>query len=239
MLNGGIEMKIRITKIVEQYSLEGTYIKNYRTCKDAGKDYCVSYTAIANCCKNKSKSSAGFIWKYKNYKPEYVTKGNIATIKTNNNKTIIIDKKDLERVLQYNWFAHYNKSANAYYIHSNTKYIKGEKRRTIALQRFILEIEDNKIQVDHINHDTTDNRKCNLRACTQHQNSMNRKANKRGSSKYKGVRLNPYNRWVSYIRHNKIDYYIGTFDTQEKAALAYNIKAKELRGEYAFLNIID
>jgi hypothetical protein len=88
--------------------------------------------------------------------------------------------------------------------------------------------------VDHINKDTLDNRKANLRVCTNQQNVMGKCGH--GAS-YKGVSF--YKRtgkWVAKIKHNYVTINLGYFDDETEAALAYNKKAKELFGEYATLN---
>jgi hypothetical protein len=87
--------------------------------------------------------------------------------------------------------------------------------------------------VDHIDHNPCNNQRKNLRDATQEQNSWN-KAPRKGD--YKGVSLTPSNRWKADVRHQGIAYYIGIFSTQELAAYAYNCKAKELFGSFAYLN---
>lgn len=102
-------------------------------------------------------------------------------------------------------------------------------------------------QVDHINGNKLDNRKCNLRLVTQSQNMHNRKfltQPKQWSSIYKGVnhpvhgkRANPKNiGWVARIQINKKKILIGRFRTEMEAAIAYDKYAKEHMGEYAKLN---
>lgn len=49
---------------IGQYDLNGNFIAKYESIKDASEKYGVSQTAICNCCHNKSKTSAGYIWKY-------------------------------------------------------------------------------------------------------------------------------------------------------------------------------
>jgi len=92
---------------------------------------------------------------------------------------------------------------------------------------------------DHINHNTLDNRKNELRVCTQSQNNMNSRKRKNCTSIYKGVCWKKqFMRWDSYIMVNQKQIYIGRFKSEKMAALAYNKKAKELFGEFAYLNNI-
>lgn len=81
----------------------------------------------------------------------------------------------------------------------------------------------------------------NCRIVTPQQNSWNSRS-KGGKSKYKGVFLRQNkNNSVWYVRINKdnISYNIGLFSSEKDAARAYNEKAKELYGEYAYLNKIE
>ncbi len=93
--------------------------------------------------------------------------------------------------------------------------------------------------VDHINGDTLDNRKQNLRICTIQENNFN-SSKKSGANKYKGVYFYPKtNKYVTFIQYNKKQKNLGYYLTENDAARAYNKKAIELFGEYAKLNIID
>ncbi len=69
---------------------------------------------------------------------------------------------------------------------------------------------------------------------------MNSKKQKRStSSQYKGVSFHKqHNRWVSQIIRDKKIYNLGLFDSELEAVQMYNTKAKELFGEYAYLNEI-
>lgn len=93
--------------------------------------------------------------------------------------------------------------------------------------------------IDHINHDKLDNRKSNLRICTNQQNSMNRKPYKGKSSKYKGVSyIKKLDKFQAMIQANGKPKFLGRFKTEEEAAKKYNEAALEYFGEFAYLNDI-
>ena len=94
-----------------------------------------------------------------------------------------------------------------------------------------------KLHVDHKNHNGLDMCKCNLRPCNHKQNQQNRISHN-GKSKYKGVSCNPRLRkkWYAQIQGPNKRIYLGAYFTEEEAALAYNKKALELFGEFAFTN---
>jgi hypothetical protein len=89
------------------------------------------------------------------------------------------------------------------------------------------------MELDHINHNPSDNRIENLRIATSSQNKRNRRAFKGKSSKYKGVSLNkPSGKWSAYIRINGVMKNLGSFKTEEDAYAAYCAVAKELHGDF-------
>lgn len=94
--------------------------------------------------------------------------------------------------------------------------------------------------VDHINRDKLDNRIENLRECpTKGHNTINSKPRSDNTSKYKGVTWHKnVGKWHCSVFKGGKRYYVGIFDTPEEAAIAYNTKAIELFGEFAYLNDI-
>jgi hypothetical protein len=90
-------------------------------------------------------------------------------------------------------------------------------------------------EVDHINGDSLDNRRDNLRLCTRQQNCCNRKHQIKAKSKYKGVHPRK-DKWAAVIRFKKRLRHIGVFETEVAAAMAYDDKARELFGDFAFTN---
>lgn len=89
--------------------------------------------------------------------------------------------------------------------------------------------------VDHENGDGLDCRRNNLRQATHQQNAANSRRSK-GSSRFKGVALHPNGKWRAYIRVNYRQLHLGHFESEDRAALAYNLAAKAHFGKYALLN---
>jgi hypothetical protein len=86
---------------------------------------------------------------------------------------------------------------------------------------------------DHINHDTLDNRRSNLRICTALQNQWNRKLSRTNTTGRVGIYWEEdRQKWRATITRNYKAYRLGRFDSMEEAAEAYDAKARELRGEF-------
>lgn len=89
--------------------------------------------------------------------------------------------------------------------------------------------------IDHINHNTSDNRWENLRGCTVAQNMANARIRSDNKTGFKGVHFDKQRKKFSArIQYNQKKIQIGYFHTREEAALAYLEKAKELFAEFAF-----
>lgn len=87
-------------------------------------------------------------------------------------------------------------------------------------------------ELDHINGDPSDNRPCNLRVATRHQNLCNR-AGKRGRDLPKGVRVNPFGNYLAQIQIDGKTVHLGTFGTVDEARAAYRSAATKHFGEFA------
>ena len=95
-------------------------------------------------------------------------------------------------------------------------------------------------RIDHVNGDGLDNRRANLRPATAGQNQANRSRNTNGTSRFKGVAwFQKSQKWMAKITHNYKQIYLGCYHTEKEAAIAYNVAALELFGEYARLNNIN
>lgn len=143
---------------------------------------------------------------------------------------VFIDDEDYERIKNFNWGIAVKK--NVPYIQATTK----APRKTIQLARLIMNAEAGYL-IDHVNGDTLDNRKENLRAASKKTNAQNMKPNANTTSKYKGVCWDKFrNKWRASIKVNNRQCHIGRFNLEEEAAKAYDIKAKEHFGEFARTN---
>lgn len=145
-------------------------------------------------------------------------------------KFAIVDAEDFEWLSQLGWY--YN---NGYAV--RVPYIDGIRGKTTYMHREIMGTPKGR-DTDHINSDSLDNRRSNLRIVTTSQNMMNQRKT-RGTSKYKGVCwYRAGNKWMAYINLNGKRKYLGFFHTEDDAANAYNLAAMALHGEYARLNVI-
>lgn len=142
-------------------------------------------------------------------------------------KVAVIDFDDFEKVRDLKWCA--VKGGNNFYAAS----YRGKKY--VSLHRIVTDCPPN-LEVNHINGDGLDNRRENLQVCTCQQNLAAYCRKKKGaSSKYRGVaRHTQTKRWQAYCKNT----YLGIFDSEEKAALAYNAEARELGFSEEALNNI-
>lgn len=117
--------------------------------------------------------------------------------------------------------------------------------RQVPMHRIVLE---NKLGrellkdefVDHINGDRFDNRRENLRLVTTQQNSWNSRPGSNSVSGYIGVWYDKrFNTYRAHVIDGEHRIYLGTFDNAEDAAYMRDQFAYALRGEYAYLNVLD
>ncbi|MCF7843891.1 HNH endonuclease [Candidatus Gracilibacteria bacterium] len=133
----------------------------------------------------------------------------------------MIDDEDLELVSKKNWRLQKN------------GYVSESKSDGVYLHRYVMNAQKGEY-VDHINHNPLDNRKSNLRICTNAENSWN-KNHKRLVGVAKTTRMRSKT-WRAYITVNKKWIHLGYFKTKEEGAIAYNIAVKEYRDSYSSVN---
>lgn len=151
-----------------------------------------------------------------------LTKGQVA----------LVDDDDFDRLSQFSWYAQPHRGT---FYAQRTIYSDG-KRRTIHMHHEVLGVQPYE-RIDHRNRNGLDNRKQNLRTATHSQNQWNRGPQANNASGFKGVYLDRCTgRWQAEIRFQRKRIHLGRFASPELAARAYDAKAIELHGQFAFVN---
>lgn len=161
--------------------------------------------------------------------------GDICYIELNDGSEVFIDAEDYDKVKDRRWHAYKGGGEDSgRWTYARATY----NGKNIKLHRMLLDAKPDET-VDHINRNTRDNRRCNLRVITSQGNIVNSSKRSNTTSKYKGVHWHKRDRvWAATIGYEYKCLHLGYFDSEEEAAKAYNEKAIELYGEYAVLNKI-
>lgn len=149
-----------------------------------------------------------------------------------------IDDEDTEKVLQYSWSVNRNKKRNGKSsIQSvRTSKQKDGKRTWLKLHKLI--VPDAAV-IDHIDGNPLNNKKSNLRICSQSENTRNAKTRSDNKTGYKGVTYRKdTSRFRAKIRVDNKLKHLGYFSTAESAALAYNEAAIKYFKKFAKLNAV-
>ena len=145
-----------------------------------------------------------------------------------------LDDADHERFSGLRW--HADGSRGRFYAR-RTMRSDGTKQH-VMLHRLIVDAPQGLV-VDHINGDSLDNRRSNLRICTLAENNRNHRGlASNNTSGFRGVNCVPAH-WRAFIKVNGVLKQIGRFDCPIKAAKAYDAAALEYHGEFASLNFPD
>ena len=159
--------------------------------------------------------------------------------KTHGEHLFFIDGEDFDKIRGFKWGFSKNRDNNLYVARG--KYNPVDKKiSSIKLHRLIMNCPEG-LEVDHIDGNTLNNCRSNLRICTKDENKRNRKkCSKQTTSIYKGVSFNAHaNKYVASLRCNKIFIHLGVFAKQEDAAIAYNNAAVKHFGDFAKLNKVE
>jgi hypothetical protein len=116
--------------------------------------------------------------------------------------------------------------------------IQGGKRKRYALHRVIMGAATGQI-VDHIDGDTTNNTRSNLRFVTRRQNARNAaKREKPSASRFKGVTQTPFKGWRPRIWNGEKNVSLGWTQNEVEAAYRYDLASLEVHGEYGRRNFL-
>jgi hypothetical protein len=159
-------------------------------------------------------------------------------IRLSTGQLCLVDEDMIPVLTKYNRYG--RKEGKNVYAAVSAKGSEGTLGKKIRMHRLILDASSGQI-VDHINGNTLDNRKCNLRIVTHLQNMAN--VGKR-SGRYRGVSYSKKDRhWRARIGLSGLpgigrqcEIHLGCYKTAKEAAMAYNLAAQEWFGPYARLN---
>ncbi len=149
-------------------------------------------------------------------------------IKLTQGKYALVDNADYEFIDSFKWLFSGGYAKRGIRVNG--------KNTFILMHRLINKTPDD-LHTDHINGNTLDNRKKNLRTVTARQNIFGRRPSKNRTSIFKGVHLKKSTgRWYASIFARGDRFFLGGHSNEIEAAKAYDEKAKELFGDYAYLN---
>jgi hypothetical protein len=153
-------------------------------------------------------------------------------------KVALVDDCDYDQLKGHNWAAVFETITPRWSAVRNDHHYVGDPHYTVKMHREILGIRDRRIHVDHINGDGLDNRRENLRTCTNAQNNMNsRKRRNARTSQYKGVHWRAKEKkWCVQLQVNHHKVYYGRFKDELEAGRAYDVAARKFFGKFARLN---
>ena len=143
-----------------------------------------------------------------------------------------VDDEDFEYLSQFKWHA----CKNGKNIYAERSYFKDGKSYHIFMHREIIKAGKG-IEIDHAKGNGLNNQKSNLRECTHSQNLMNSSKYKNATSKFKGVYFDKKaKKWIARLSIDGKNKYLGCSLSEIEAAKMYDMKAKEIYGDYARLN---
>jgi len=156
-------------------------------------------------------------------------------ITANKGLSILVDDKDFDKVSDRHWCCF--PARGTYYAMAQNR--KSGVRTHVLMHRLILTAPRN-LLIDHINGNGLDNRRENLRLCTNSQNCQNARMRKHNKSGYRGVHWNERDKgFYARIGVNGKRIWIGFFKAAEDAAKAYDKAAIKYHGDFARLNFAE
>lgn len=141
---------------------------------------------------------------------------------------VSVDDEDFEKLNKINWFP--RKHGHTFYATCNGH--KRDKYSVIPMHRYLLEVVDPKIEVDHKNGNGLDNQRSNLRIATRQQNARNSRMRPSNRTGYKGIWEYKPGKFRAAITVNGKTIHLGVFNSPQEASAIYEAKAKEIFGEF-------
>lgn len=192
----------------------------YCDCDCGTKDFITTTNKLR--LKNQKYKSCGCLNKENQFKPsrnKYIVNDEYATFYTSKGEEFYVDIEDIDIVKERTWYA------NGAYICD---------RDGVMLHRLIMNPPKN-MDVDHINHNTFDNRKSNLRIVSECENMWNRALSKNNTSGVTGVFADKTG-WIATIGFNNQQIRLGHFKDKNDAIKARKDAEEKYYGKYSYDN---
>ncbi len=155
-------------------------------------------------------------------------------------KFALVDDEDFHYLSRFTWY--YSADSGKAYRALTTRNKTNKRKIDVCMSDFIINIDKGYCMIGHKNHNNLDYRKENLCLVVWSSTRHNKVAIgcKNKKSKYQGVGFRPGCKipWRVQIQKNHVKEVVGLFKSETEAALAYNKRAKELYGEFAYQNKI-
>lgn len=147
----------------------------------------------------------------------------------------IVDDEDYGWLSASRWHAHSSKTSGPYAKRGHN----GERMHRLIMGKQYGESAVKNMEVDHINQNTLDNRRGNLRICTHGQNQQNSRKYTCNKSGFRGVVWHKrIKKWQAQIRSNGKNHHLGYFKTPKEAALVYDLACKRMHKKFANPNFL-
>lgn len=160
-------------------------------------------------------------------------------IKLSTGQYTLVDNENFKELSKFAWG-----TVGKKYTYAGRGTRKNGVYSKILMHRFLMNASKDQM-VDHINGNTLDNRKSNLRICSRSKNLQNSKIRSDSNNKYKGVHKVRTKKDGTVVYSARIQIapnerlYLGNFYNELEAAKAYNKAALKYFGEYANINKLE
>jgi len=232
MPNGATQKYCDICKpIIVKETKERWYIRNnpeaYKSkeihyCAACGEKAVCSFNETWYCNKHWLRMyNNGTLEPMRKSKNKFIEHDSCAEVITTKGEIILISKSDLLIVSKYTWCI------------SKTGYpVANINHKVTKLHRYILSPSENQI-IDHINGNKLDNRRNNLRICTNTENVRNSKLQLNNSTGYPGIRTTKGGKFNVRITVNHKELHVGNYDTLDEAITKRKEVELKYYGEFA------